>query len=88
MGKWSRAVEKMERIENPLPQKTSSLLRIICFLIILLIIVHKVFYVLRFKNFDGIYNFEKFYQLEENSVDVLVLGSSHAYETFNTGYWF
>lgn len=67
-------------------RRYSSGIRIVCFVIILAVILSHIFYILRFKNFDGIYNFEKFYQLEDNCVDVLVLGSSHAFDTFNTGY--
>jgi hypothetical protein len=40
---------------------------------------------LRFKYYDGIYSVTKFYEQEDNSVDVLILGSSHAYQSFNTG---
>lgn len=39
--------------------------------------------VLRFKYGDGISVLDTFYSLEENSVDVLVLGSSHAFEDIN-----
>lgn len=67
-------------------RRFSSGIRIGCFVFILAFFLSHVFHVLRFKNFDGIYNFEKFYQLEDNSVDVLALGSSHAFCTFNTGY--
>lgn len=41
--------------------------------------------VLAVKYDDGIYSVAKFYELEDNSVDVLILGSSHAYMSFNTG---
>ncbi len=36
-----------------------------------------------FKYGDGIYSLKKFYELEKNQIDVLVLGSSHAYEDIN-----
>ena len=39
----------------------------------------------KFKYGDGIYDLETFYALEDNSVDVLVLGTSHALEHFDTG---
>lgn len=42
-------------------------------------------HVFTIKDDDGIYSMTKFYELEENTVDVLVLGSSHAYMSFNTG---
>lgn len=41
---------------------------------------HNVF---SFKYEDGIYNLKRFYNLEDNTVDCLVLGSSHAYENIN-----
>ena len=40
--------------------------------------------VLDFKYIDSIFKIESFYELPENSVDVLVLGSSHAYQGINT----
>lgn len=42
-------------------------------------------HVLAVKYDDGIYSVTNFYELEKNTVDVLVLGSSHAYMSFNTG---
>lgn len=41
---------------------------------------HKVF---SFKYGDGIYGLTAFYELEKNSVDVLILGSSHAFQSIN-----
>ena len=41
--------------------------------------------VFKVKYGDGIYDVTKFYELEDNTVDVLILGSSHAFEDFNTG---
>lgn len=38
-----------------------------------------------FKYNDGIYNLEALYAQEEDSIDVLFLGSSHAFESFHTG---
>lgn len=40
--------------------------------------------VLAFKYDDGIYSIQKFYELEDNTVDALILGSSHAYANINT----
>lgn len=57
----------------------------VSFLIILIIVLYYTNKVFAFKNVDGIYDFTKFYELESNTVDVLVLGSSHAYEAVNTG---
>ena len=38
---------------------------------------------LHFKSTDGCYPAEMFYQQEENTVDVLCLGSSHTYTNIN-----
>ncbi len=62
-----------------------SAIRITCFLAILCLVLLSVCHVLKPKNDDGIYDMELFYELPENSVEVLVLGSSHAYCGFNTG---
>ncbi len=62
-----------------------SIIRIGCFSILLiavLLLTNKIFKV---KYGDGLYDVTKFYELPENSVDVLILGSSHAFEDFNTG---
>lgn len=40
--------------------------------------------ILGFKNTNGIYDMTKLYEQDANSVDVLILGSSHAFESFNT----
>lgn len=60
-------------------------IRIICFMIILLVVLIYINRIFELKYSDGIYNMKKFYELEKNTVDVLVLGSSHAFEDFNTG---
>ena len=62
-----------------------SMIRIVCFLLILFIILQCVNHIFRFKYSDGIYTMTKFYELEDNTVDVLILGSSRAFENFNTG---
>lgn len=41
--------------------------------------------VFKMKYGDGIYSLTKFYEQKKDSVDVLVLGSSHAFENINTG---
>lgn len=62
-----------------------SAIRIICFLLLLSAVLLAANRVLKPKNDDGIYNMELFYELPENSLDVVFLGSSHAYCGFNTG---
>lgn len=62
-----------------------TIFRIICFALLLTLILAMVNRIFRFKYSDGIYTAEKFYDQEKESVDVLILGSSHAYEYFNTG---
>lgn len=62
-----------------------SVLRILCFMLILAVVLSYVNKVFKVKDSDGIYGVTKFYELEEQTVDVLILGSSHAFEDFNTG---
>lgn len=62
-----------------------SITRIICFVFVLVLILSYTNYVFKPKYGDGIYDVTKFYKLEDNTVDVLILGSSHAFEDFNTG---
>ncbi len=63
----------------------NATLRIVCFLALLATVLYYVNSVFAFKDGDGIYSYKKFYELENNTVDVLVLGSSHAFESVNTG---
>jgi len=62
-----------------------SVARIVCFIIILCLVLSYVISVFRLKYTTGIYNATKFYELEDNSVDVVVIGSSHSFANFNTG---
>ena len=62
-----------------------SILRILCFLAVLLIALGCWNIIFKRKDGDGIYDLKKYYELEKNTVDVLILGSSHAFENFNTG---
>lgn len=62
-----------------------SIIRIVCFLLLLGAVMYGVNNVFELKDADGIYSMTKYYQLDKNSVDVLFLGSSHAFESFNTG---
>lgn len=62
-----------------------TVIRISCFLILLVTILNITNHTFKVKYGDGIYGCTKFYELEDNTVDVLFLGSSHAFEDFNTG---
>lgn len=57
--------------------------RIVGFLLILTIVLLKLNDIVAFKYTDGVTQMEHFYELEEDSVDVLVLGSSHAFVDVN-----
>ncbi len=58
--------------------------KITAFLLAFVILFTSAVYVLDFKYLDSIYKVDSFYELEDNTVDVLVLGSSHAYQGINT----
>lgn len=62
-----------------------AIFRIGIFLVILMLLLFRWNSVFKMKDGDGIYDLTKFYELEDNTVDVLILGSSHAFEDFNTG---
>ncbi len=62
-----------------------SVVRILCFIFLLSGVLWCANRVLAFKHGDGIYSMAKFYQQKENTVDVLVMGSSRAFENVNTG---
>lgn len=57
--------------------------RIVGFLLILTVVMLKVNDVVAFKYTDGVTQMEEFYNQEKGSVDVLVLGSSHAFVNVN-----
>ncbi len=60
-----------------------NICRIVGFLLILSIVMFKLNDVVAFKYTDGVTQMEHFYDLEEGTVDVLVLGSSHAFVDVN-----
>ena len=55
------------------------------FCLLLVVILWKTDRIFEVKYGDGIYGMTKFYDLEDHTVDTLVLGSSHAFEDINTG---
>lgn len=62
-----------------------TIIRMVCFLLILCFVLGYTNKVFKVKYSDGIYSITKFYELKDNTVDVLILGSSHAFVAFNTG---
>lgn len=62
-----------------------TVIRIVCFVLILIFVLVGVNNIFKVKYGDGIYDVTKFYELENDTVDVLILGSSHAFQDFNTG---
>jgi len=64
-------------------RKILDITKSIVFLLLLMIAMSRFFAVFRFKFDDGIYGMDKFYELPKNTVDVLILGSSHAFIDIN-----
>lgn len=63
-------------------------IKIIAFLVAVVLTFAGMEYVLSFKYLDSTFKADSFYKQEENTVDVLVLGSSHAYQGLNTAvFW-
>lgn len=60
-----------------------NICKVVGFLFILSIVMFKLNDVVAFKYTDGVTQMEHFYDLEEGTVDVLVLGSSHAFVDVN-----
>ncbi|MBE5882071.1 MAG: hypothetical protein E7289_07195 [Lachnospiraceae bacterium] len=60
-----------------------NIVRIVGFLLILSIVILKLNDVVAFKYTDGVTQMEYFYELPKDTVDVLVLGSSHAFVDVN-----
>lgn len=57
----------------------------LCFLLLLIMVLSRADGVLSIKAFDGLYTMEKFYEQEDESVDLLVMGSSHAFVGVDPG---
>ncbi len=58
--------------------------KIISFLLTFILTFAGITQVLDFKYLDSIFKVDSFYKQKENTVDVLVIGSSHAYQGINT----
>lgn len=65
--------------------RRKSAIRILCFLLILAAVLWKTNNVLSFKFADGNTILTDFYRLEKNTLDVAIIGSSHAYVNFSPG---
>ncbi len=61
-----------------------NFLKIVSFVLVFALTITAYMAALDFKYLDSVFKFDAFYELPENSVDVLVLGSSHAYQGINT----
>lgn len=59
-------------------------LRTVAFFVCLVLFLQAVYGVLRLKREDGTLSMEAYYEQPKNSVDLLVMGSSHAYEGIST----
>lgn len=62
-----------------------SIVKVMCFLIILFIVLSRINHIFKFKLINGTTIISQFYELEPNTVDVLVLGTSHAHRDIHTG---
>lgn len=62
-----------------------TIIRIVCFFLVLTTVMLGVNKIFKVKYADGIYSMTKYYELDKNTVDVILLGSSHCFENFNTG---
>lgn len=54
-----------------------NIFRSLCFFLTLLLFLSIIHNIFSFKSRDGIYNMKKFYEQDENSIDLLIIGSSH-----------
>lgn len=60
----------------------TNMVKVTSFLLIFVLIIAGLNGIMRFKYSDGIKSIDTFYELDENTVDVLILGSSHAFSNF------
>ncbi|MCZ9939948.1 hypothetical protein [Brachyspira hyodysenteriae] len=58
-------------------------IKIICFIAIFITLLWFSSRVLRFKNDNGIYQGDSFYEQRTNSIDVMFMGSSHVHYNIN-----
>lgn len=73
----------MERLRNWKGWRAAC--KTVCFFLLLALTLGRADEVLALKSYDGLHTMQKFYEQPENTVDLLVLGSSHAYVNIDTG---
>ncbi len=61
-----------------------NIIKITAFILIFVVGFMIMCSILSFKYIDGIFPMEMFYEQPEDSIDILVLGSSHSFEGINT----
>lgn len=61
-----------------------KIIKVTSFILAVAIFFTSVYFVYDFKDADSVFKMKMFYKQKENTVDVLVLGSSHAYQGINT----
>lgn len=59
-------------------------LKITSFILVFAVIFAVSNYTLNFKYLDSTFKLNRFYELEDDTVDILTIGSSHAYQSINT----
>ena len=62
-----------------------AILKTVCFLLLLALALGRVNEILALKSYDGLYTMQQFYKQPKDTVDLLVLGSSHAYVNIDPG---
>lgn len=62
-----------------------NIIKTVSFITILLLLLCEFHHTFKFKNGDGIYGLYNFYDVEENTIDVMFFGSSHIFEDVSTG---
>ena len=62
-----------------------AILKTVCFLLLLALALGRVNEILALKSYDGLYTMQQFYKQPKDTVDLLVLGSSHSYVNIDPG---
>lgn len=75
----------MKRLSVEAAARGRAAVKSVCFLLLLALALGRADRIFALKNEDGLYDTMRFYELERDSVDLLVLGSSHAFVNIHTG---